>query len=109
MGANGRDGPGYSDVRTRSSRGVTRAGLLQGFGLSSADMGKAPTYTCTRCNTTGTHRGDWNGIFRDGLLVEVCCPGCQTLEENAEAVVKEATLEYRRGRFGEWTTRPKVS
>lgn len=70
-------------------------------------MGKAPTYTCTRCHTTGANRGDWNGIFDGGLLVEVCCPSCQTPEEIAEAVIKEATLHYRISEWGHWTTEPK--
>lgn len=56
--------------------------------------------TCTRCGSAGHDRGDWNGNWKKGVLIEIICPACQTIEENTEAVVKEATLDYGRDAFG---------
>lgn len=49
---------------------------------------------CSRCNRIGADRGDWNGVFRQGSLVAVLCPNCQSVGENAEAAVNEAMLGY---------------
>jgi Zn-finger nucleic acid-binding protein len=55
---------------------------------------------CSRCNGIGTDRGDWNGVFRQGFLVAVLCPNCQSVGENAEAAVNEAMLDYGVNAFG---------
>lgn len=55
----------------------------------------APVIRCTRCSRR--LRGDasaWNGEFRAGELVAVICPSCQSVEENHEAAVNDATLTY---------------
>lgn len=66
---------------------------------------------CTRCNrrhrTFGTDDG-WNVEFRQGIFVAKICPDCQTPEENAEAAVKAATLDYRIDAFGQLVTFPKT-
>jgi hypothetical protein len=36
----------------------------------------------------------WNVIVEQGHSVGYVCPGCQTPEENAEAVIHESTLEH---------------
>ena len=36
----------------------------------------------------------WNATFRQGVIVGYLCPNCQTAEENAEAEINEATLDY---------------
>lgn len=66
---------------------------------------------CTRCNrrhrTVGTDDG-WNVEFRREIFVAKICPACQTPAENAEAAVKEATLDYRVDAFGQLVTFPKT-
>ncbi len=50
---------------------------------------------CQRCQrrAEGDLQG-WNGTVSGGRVVAVLCPDCQTPEENAEAAIKEATLDY---------------
>lgn len=36
----------------------------------------------------------WNVTLVRGIAVGITCPGCQTPEENAEAAINEATLDY---------------
>ncbi|MEU5014325.1 hypothetical protein AB0G35_29365 [Streptomyces sp. NPDC021749] len=43
----------------------------------------------------------WNVVFDAGYAVENVCPDCQTAEENAEAEVHEATLDYSAGHVDE--------
>jgi hypothetical protein len=50
---------------------------------------------CTRCNHTGKDKGNWNGNLRQGVLIEIICPRCQSAQENAEAEINESTLIYR--------------
>lgn len=64
--------------------------------------------TCSRCGSTGTDRGDWNYEFKSGSLIAVICPRCQTPEENAEAEINEATLEYGLDSRGRPAARPKA-
>lgn len=40
---------------------------------------------------------DWNAVFKDGRVIGHLCPGCQTPEENAEAEINAATMDYSRG------------
>lgn len=49
---------------------------------------------CSRCKRRQRTLDGWNGVFRDGVLVAVLCPDCQTPEENAEAEIHAATLDY---------------
>lgn len=49
---------------------------------------------CSRCKRRQRTLHGWNGVFRDGAMVAVICPGCQSPEENAEAEINEATLTY---------------
>jgi hypothetical protein len=47
---------------------------------------------CSRCGRRFRERqqGEWNAVMEDGRMVGVVCSDCQTLEENAEAVINEA-------------------
>lgn len=37
---------------------------------------------------------DWNVVVELGVITGLLCTDCQTVEENAEAAVNEATLDY---------------
>jgi len=53
--------------------------------------------TITRCGRGNRHyrgAGGWNATVRAGGGVSVLCLGCQTPEENTEAVINEATLVH---------------
>lgn len=63
--------------------------------------------TCTLCANTGTDRGDWNGSYRSGRLLSIICPDCQSADQNAEAAINEATLDYSMNAFGQVVVRPK--
>ena len=58
-------------------------------------MSAIETLTCTQCGTTGTDHGDWNGQFKSGQVVAILCPACQTPEQNAEAEINAATIDYK--------------
>lgn len=62
---------------------------------------------CKRCGKKYRARGDWNAVLRDGVVLHLLCPRCQTPEENAEAEINLATLDYGRDAFGRVTGRPK--
>jgi hypothetical protein len=49
---------------------------------------------CDRCRKRYRGCGDWNLVVRQGFIVGHLCPTCQTPEENAEAVINEATIDY---------------
>lgn len=52
---------------------------------------------CDRCSRRLRNpRTDsrWNATFDRGNVVGYTCPDCQTIDENTEAEVNEATLEY---------------
>lgn len=58
---------------------------------------------CSRCRAR-TRVGlpaaaEWNVVFDKGVLVGFLCGACQTPEENAEAVINEATLDYGSARW----------
>ncbi|MDC8973986.1 hypothetical protein [Mycobacterium marinum] len=36
----------------------------------------------------------WNVVVERGYVTGLLCPNCQTPQENAEAAVNEATLDY---------------
>lgn len=53
------------------------------------------TRRCSRCHRRLRNNTDgWNATFDRGVIVGLICPGCQTPEENAEAVINEATTDY---------------
>ncbi|MFJ9041059.1 hypothetical protein ACIRF8_31355 [Streptomyces sp. NPDC102406] len=50
---------------------------------------------CTRaCWKESSDASRWNTEFDKGVPIGLLCPTCQTPEENAEAEVKAATLDY---------------
>lgn len=57
-----------------------------------------PQGHCSRCTRALWAAADdadrWNAEYDKGRLVGRICPDCQTPEENAEAEVKAATLDY---------------
>ena len=63
-------------------------------------MSATDKLTCTQCGTTGTDHGDWNGQFKSGQVVAILCPACQSPEQNAEAEINAATIEYKTDAFG---------
>lgn len=63
---------------------------------------------CSRCSRRYRGHGDWNATVKAGVIVGLLCPACQTPEENAEALVNEATLDYLGvGADGRHKARPK--
>jgi hypothetical protein len=52
------------------------------------------TIRCSRCGRRWRGQDDWNATLEGGHVVGVLCPDCQTPEENAEAEINQATLEY---------------
>jgi len=63
---------------------------------------------CSRCGRKYKGRGNWNYVFRGGARVGVHCPDCQTPEENAQAAINEATLEYAMDEQGRPMARHKI-
>lgn len=65
---------------------------------------------CSRCSrSTKAKRADgWNFDLRGGVVVEIICPSCQTAEENAEAEINEATLNYSVDAFGRFVGASKA-
>jgi hypothetical protein len=63
---------------------------------------------CSRCDRKYKGRGNWNHVFRGGACVGALCPDCQTPEENAEAAINEATLDYSVDEQGSPMARPKI-
>jgi len=55
---------------------------------------------CHRCNRRwrdGAADADrWNTEFKAGVVLWLLCPGCQTPEENLQAEINDATLNYAR-------------
>lgn len=49
---------------------------------------------CTECGRVWRGEGDWNATMKGGKAVGVLCPGCQTPEQNAEAEINAATIDY---------------
>lgn len=69
---------------------------------------------CGRCRRRPTAeqwtREAWNVTMADGVIIGFLCPDCQTAEENAEAEINEATLDYEHSGFdegGRWSVPPK--
>ncbi|MEU5836428.1 hypothetical protein ABZ820_22540 [Streptomyces diacarni] len=57
-----------------------------------------PLGHCSRCTrawwSDSSDHDRWNTVFANGRATGYLCPDCQTPEENAEAEVKEALLDY---------------
>ncbi|WP_085104892.1 hypothetical protein [Mycobacterium paraense] len=64
---------------------------------------------CDRCKRRLRNKNnpDWNVTVRQGVVVGFLCPDCQSPEENAEAVIKEATIDYYQDHEGRLRGRPK--
>lgn len=62
---------------------------------------------CSRCRRRYRGHGDWNVVVSAGVVTGYLCPGCQTPEENAEATIHEATLDYGITQDGLLIGRPK--
>lgn len=64
---------------------------------------------CQRCGRRmRTACDDWLAITEEGAIAAVICPGCQTLEEQAEGAIREATTDTAMSRDGRVWVRPKV-
>lgn len=67
---------------------------------------------CQRCRrnltTSATDLDRWNSEFRQGRIVALLCPECQTPEENAEAEINLATLDYHHDSAGRVRGKPKL-
>lgn len=51
---------------------------------------------CARCDRRCRGQAGWNCTVVAGVIVALLCPACQTPEENAEAEINAATLDYAR-------------
>ncbi len=67
----------------------------------------APRKQCDRCNKLYRGHGDWNAVLRHGDVVGFVCTSCQSADENVEAVINEATIDYSRDLQGRVTGRAK--
>lgn len=65
-------------------------------------------HKCTRCKRRHRGHGEWNFVLRSGHIRELVCPGCQTPEENAEAEVNAALLNYSADHQGRIRAKPKA-
>ena len=66
-------------------------------------------HVCQRCGRRYRGTGEWNVVVENGVITGVLCPGCQTPEENAEAVINEATLVYGRRSDGLLVCYPRAA
>lgn len=62
---------------------------------------------CSRCNRRYRNQITWNFTVRQGVIVGTLCDRCQTPEENAEAEINAATLDYGMDQLGRAVARPK--
>lgn len=61
---------------------------------------------CDRCGRRARSlqaMTDWNVVLELGVIISLLCPDCQTPEENAEAAINEATLDYAVIDLPSWT------
>ena len=49
---------------------------------------------CARCGRRYRGHGEWNVSMTQGQATGLLCPACQSPEENAEALINEATVNY---------------
>ncbi|MGH3171003.1 MAG: hypothetical protein ACRDN0_34675, partial [Trebonia sp.] len=66
---------------------------------------------CGRCKRrfrkSAKDADQWNVTTSQGVITDFTCPGCQSSEENAEAEINLATLDYSVDPFGRSVARPK--
>lgn len=57
--------------------------------------------TCSRCGerVLSAKAAGWNVTMKAGRPVGHICPNCQTPEEDAEAKINDATIDYGRARL----------
>ncbi|MBB1482508.1 hypothetical protein H5392_01375 [Tessaracoccus sp. MC1865] len=53
---------------------------------------------CIKCGKRYRGHGDWNLVWRRGVLAGGNCPECQTPEEAFEAAFNEAIYDYESSR-----------
>ncbi|PND55524.1 hypothetical protein CRM90_22500 [Mycobacterium sp. ENV421] len=66
---------------------------------------------CSRCGRrcrSMQQAESWNVVLHQGILIAIVCDLCQTVEENAEAEINVATLDYRATSDGRVMGRPKL-
>jgi len=63
-----------------------------------SDTKRRKVERCSRCRRRLRSITGWNTVFRQGVVVGLLCPDCQTPEENAEAEINAAGLDYSRMR-----------
>jgi len=90
--------------------GAHIANPLAGTGMSGpSPVGAA----CDRCprpyHPNVADAAYWNMVLRDGRIVAVLCPGCQSPEEDMEAEVNQATLSYEADDQGRIWNRPRTA
>lgn len=69
---------------------------------------RRPRPSCDRCTARLPRNvGEWNVTIKDGKIAGYLCPGCQTPEENAEAEIRNSTLDYFSDGRGYFRGRPK--
>jgi hypothetical protein len=68
---------------------------------------------CSRCDRRFREGAadclEWNGTLKDGRVVGVLCPNCQTDAEYLEAAINEATLTYGIDQYGRHYGVPKTA
>jgi hypothetical protein len=69
--------------------------------------GTSRTIRCTSCRKVCREMYGWNMDLKSGVVVGFLCPTCQSPEENAEAEINMATLEYARDPLGRIVGRPR--
>lgn len=73
----------------------------------------AKTIKRRRCQRCGRRMraacDDWLAVLELGGVKHVICPGCQTLDEQAEGAIRGATTETAFGTDGRFYTRPKTN
>lgn len=62
---------------------------------------------CSACGRRHRNQGDWNATVKGGVVVGILCPDCQTPEQNVEAEINMATLDYGRDAQGRLRGKPK--
>ncbi len=69
---------------------------------------RAKANKCGRCQRRYRGHGEWNLTVRQGCFAEILCPQCQTPEENAQAEIRAATLDYYTDALGRIGAAPKA-
>lgn len=64
---------------------------------------------CNRCRRRMRRPDGWNVEIRGGAVAGYLCSECQSPEENAEAAINEAIIDYGRDVNGNLSMIPKAS